>query len=101
MSNADRRLSTNMRSAIALLQVFAVAIVLALTVTIASVTPAVNLLATALVSPIVILTLVFIRYCKRRMAWSYAGASMLGALGVVLRLVVSTQPGLDVGGDCR
>jgi len=42
--------------------------------------------------------IVFIYYCRRRRVWSYAGASILGAIGVILRVIVSTQPNLEVGG---
>lgn len=87
-----------MRSATALLEVFLVAVVVALAITLASASPAAKVVALAAVTPIVVLCLVFIRYCRRGMAWSFAGASVLGAVGVVLRLVVSTQPKLEVGG---
>ena len=43
------------------------------------------------------LSLVFINYCRRRKAWSFAGAAILGAIGVTLRIIISTQPGLEVG----
>lgn len=87
-----------MKTAVALLEVFVVAIAVALAVTIASVSPGVQLLATALVSPIIILGIVFIYYCRKRKIWSYAGGSILGAIGVVTRIVVSTNPSLEVGG---
>ena len=35
---------------------------------------------------------------RKRKVWSYAGASIIGAIGVILRVIVSTQPGLEVGG---
>lgn len=92
------RLSATMRAAVALQEAFLVAVVLALGVTLASTGPAVGLLALALVSPIVVLGLVFVRYCRMGRAWSFAGAAVLGAVGVLLRLVVSTQPSLEVGG---
>jgi hypothetical protein len=40
----------------------------------------------------------FIYYCRKRKVWSYAGASILGTIGVILRVVISTQPNLEVGG---
>jgi hypothetical protein len=46
----------------------------------------------------IIISLVLIRYSREGRAWSFAGASVVGAFGVALRLVVSTQPGLEVGG---
>jgi len=87
-----------MKTAIGLLEIFVVAIILALIVTITSVSSGVQLLATVLVSPIIILSIVFIYYCKKRRVWSYAGASILGAIGVILRVVISTKPNLEVGG---
>jgi len=57
-----------------------------------------QVLATGLVTPIIIISLVLVRYCRRGKVWSFAGASVLGAIGVALRLVVSTQPNLEVGG---
>jgi hypothetical protein len=90
--------STSMRAATALLQVFVVAIVLAFLVTVSTGTFQMQILATGLVIPIVVLGLVLVCYCRRGRAWSYAGASVLGAFGVALRVVVSTQPYLEVGG---
>lgn len=87
-----------MVTSIALLKVFVLAIVAALVITIASVTFAVQVLATVLVSPIVVLSIIFIYYCKKRKFWSFAGASILGAIGVILRVVISTKPSLEVGG---
>ena len=87
-----------MRASIGLLEVFLAAIVLALGITIASVPLGVQVLATVLVSPIIVLTAVFIYYCRRRKTWSFAGASVLGAIGVLLRVAISTQPNLEVGG---
>jgi hypothetical protein len=98
LSAAAEPLTTNMKAAIGLLEIFMVAIVLALLVTVASVTPQVQLLATILVSPIIILSLVFIYYCRKRKIWSFAGASILGAIGVLPRVIISTKPSLEVGG---
>ena len=94
----NRTLSVNMKAATALLEIFVVAIVLAFMVTVSTGTFEMQILAAGLVVPIIILSLVFVRYCKKGKAWSYAGASRLGALGVALRVVVSTQPNLEVGG---
>ena len=91
-------LSLRMRSAIVLTELFVIAIVLALLVTLASVSQSAQLLAAGAVMPIIVLSLVFIRYCRRRKLWGYAGASVLGAVGVCLRIAVSTQPSLEVGG---
>ncbi len=55
-------------------------------------------LSVVFITPITILSIVFIYYCRRKKVWSYAGASILGALGVILRVAVSTQPSLEVGG---
>jgi hypothetical protein len=87
-----------MRAATALLEVFVVAIVLALLVTVSKGTLEMQALAAGVVTPIIVLSLVFVRYCRMGKAWSFAGASVLGAFGVVLRVVVSTQPSLEVGG---
>jgi len=86
------------RTAIALLAVFLVAVVAALAITVSSVTPSVRLLAVAVVTPIIVLTLLLLSFELRGRSWSYAGAAVLGALGVGLRLVISTQPQLEVGG---
>jgi hypothetical protein len=88
----------NMKAAVGLLEVFVVAIILALLVTISNVSSGVQLLATIVVSPIIILSIIFIYYCRKRKIWSYAGASILGAIGIILRVIVSTKPNLEVGG---
>jgi hypothetical protein len=94
--NQARSVST--RTATLLLEVFVVAIALAFLVTVSTGTFEMQILAAGLVVPIIILSLVFVRYCGRGKAWSYAGASVLGAIGAALRVVVSTQPNLEVGG---
>jgi|GEM_PF-2025947 len=94
----NRTLSVNMRTATALLEIFVVAVVLAFIVTVSTGTFEMQILAAGLIIPIIILSLVFVRYCKKGKAWSYAGASALGASGVALRVIVSTQPNLEVGG---
>ena len=74
------------------------AIILAFLATFATGTSEMRLLSVAFITPIVILSVIFIYFCRRRKVWSYAGASILGALGVILRVAVSTQPNLEVGG---
>lgn len=98
MKSRTEPLSINMRTSIVLLEVFLVAIILALIVTVMNSVFEVQLLAITLVSPLIILNIVFIYYCSKRKVWSYAGASILGAIGVILRVIVSTQPNLEVGG---
>ncbi len=98
MKSVNESLSINMKTAIGLLEVFIVAIVLALIVTIISGTTEVRILAISVVVPQIILILIFIYFCRRRKVWSYAGASIIGAAGVILRVIISTQPGLEVGG---
>jgi hypothetical protein len=87
-----------MKTAISLLIVFTFAIILALVATVMSSATEVGLLALVLVTPQIVLSVAFIYFCWRRKIWSYAGASILGALGVCLRVIVSTQPNLEVGG---
>ena len=87
-----------MKAATALFGVFIVAIVLAFTVTVSTGTLEMQGIAVGLVIPIIILSLVFIRFSIKGKAWSFAGASVLGVFGVAIRLVVSTQPNLEVGG---
>ena len=98
MKAVNESLSINMRTAIGLLQLFLVAIILAFLATFATGTTEMRLLSLAFITPIIILSIVFIHYCRRKKVWSYAGASILGALGVILRIAVSTQPSLEVGG---
>jgi hypothetical protein len=90
--------SVNTKTAIVLLEVFLVAIIAALVITIASVPVGVKMIASGTVSPIAALTALFIFYCRRGMIWAFAGASVLGAVGVILRVIVSTKPSLEVGG---
>jgi len=86
------------RAARFLLAVFLVAVVAALAITLSSVAPSVRLLAAGVVTPIIALTLLLLYFERRGRAWSYAGAAALGALGVGLRLIVSTRPQLEVDG---
>ncbi len=87
-----------MRTAIGLLELFLAMIALAFLATFTTGTTEMRLLSLAIISPIAVLSIVFIYYCRRKKVWSYAGASVLGALGVILRVAVSTQPSLEVGG---
>ena len=98
MKIVNESLSINMRTAVGLLELFLVAIILAFLTTFATGTIEMRLLSVAFITPITILSIVFIYYCRRKKVWSYAGASILGALGVILRVAVSTQPSLEVGG---
>ena len=98
MKSGTESLSVNMKTSIVLLEVFLVAIIIALIITIVNSVFEVQLLAITLVSPLIILNIVFIYYCRKRKVWSYAGASILGTIGVILRVVISTQPNLEVGG---
>ena len=98
MKIVNESLSINMRTAVGLLELFLVAIILAFLATFATGTTEMRLLSVAFITPITILSIVFIYYCRRKKVWSYAGASILGALGVILRVAVSTQPSLEVGG---
>ena len=85
------------RAATWLLAVFLIAILAALGVTVAQVRDA-RVVALAAVVPIILPTAVFIVYSRRGRTWAYAGASALGAIGVALRIAISTQPNLEVGG---
>ncbi len=87
-----------MRTAIGLLEIFVVAIILAFLITLTTGTIEMRLISVAFITPITVLSLAFIYYCRKRKVWSYAGASILGILGVILRVVVGTQPSLEVGG---
>ena len=98
MSTPSEQLTTNMKAAISLLEVFVLAIVVALVITVNSTSTEVQLLATVLVSPIIGLSLVFVYFCRKRKIWSFAGASILGAIGVILRIAISVNPSLEVGG---
>lgn len=97
-TSVSQPLTTNMKSAIALLVIFAVAIVIAFSITIATGSAEMRLLAVGVVVPITALDLVFIYYCRKRKLWAYAGGSVLGLVGMALRVAVSTQQGLEVGG---
>lgn len=81
-----------------LLVLFLVAVVLALGVTVAATPPSVRLLATSLVLPVVVATVVLLLLERRGHRWAFVGAAALGVVGIALRLAVSTQPQLEVGG---
>lgn len=98
MQPETQPLTNIMQAALVLLCVFLVAVVAALVVTVLSVSAGVKVLAVGAVSPLIVLTVVFIVFCWRRRAWSFLGASVLGAVGVGFRVVVSTQTRLEVGG---
>ena len=61
----SRTPSVYLRAATALLEVFVVAVVLAFLLTVSKGTLEMQVLATGLVTPIIIISLVFIRYCRR------------------------------------
>jgi hypothetical protein len=92
--------STNflVRCALALQLAFLVAVVAALAVTTAETAVGVRSLAVVLVTPIVGLALICLFLSWRRSPWGFGGAAALGAVGIGVRLVVSTQPRLEVGG---
>lgn len=87
-----------MKTAISLLYIFIVAIVTALIITLISVPSGVKLLAIVFVTPFVVLSLIFVHFCRLKKAWSFAGASILGAAGAILRAIVNTRPNLEVAG---
>jgi FlaA1/EpsC-like NDP-sugar epimerase len=84
--------------AVAALGLFLVAIIAALAVTLTSVPAHVGYLAASAVTPIIVLSLIFLFFEYRRRPWSFAAAAALGILGVSLRLIVNAQPQLEVGG---
>jgi len=95
--------STNLRLdsrqiAFWLLVAFLLAVLAALIVTIWSVPPTVRLLAGAVVVPIVAVTVLLLYFERRGRRWSFAGAAVLGLIGVTLRLIVNSRPSLEVGG---
>jgi hypothetical protein len=98
LATETKELSINMRTAIGLLYIFVIAIIIALVIIIISVPLGVQILAAGSVTPIIVLAFIFIYYCRKGKFWSFAGASILGAIGVILRVAISTQPSLEVGG---
>jgi len=95
---ASMEVRTHTGLAVAMLESFIAAVVAALVITLSSVSPAVQSIAVAAVTPIILASLVLVYFCRKGRAWSFLGASVLGALGVALRLVVNAQPSLEVGG---
>lgn len=98
LTSTNEPLSINMRTAIGLQEIFLVAIILAFITTLITGTAEMRLISVALITPLIILSVAFIYNCRKRKVWGYAGASILGAVGVVLRVIVSTQPDFEVGG---
>jgi ABC-type cobalamin transport system permease subunit len=94
----DRSANVSRRVAMVLLGLFFVAVVAALAVTLSSGSARIGLLAASAVTPIVIVTLIILYFESQRRPWSFVGAAALGALGITLRLLVNTQPNLEVGG---
>jgi FtsH-binding integral membrane protein len=90
--------TVSQRAAMILLAVFLAAVVGALVFTLYAVAASVRPIATAAVAPVIALTLLCLYFEIRRRRWAFAGAAALGVLGVTLRLVVNTQPQLEVGG---
>ncbi len=80
------------------LLLFLIAVVLALGVTLGSVPPSAQLVAGSVVMPVVAITLVLLVFEHRARPWAFLAASALGLLGVAIRLLVSTEPALEVGG---
>ena len=80
------------------LVLFLSAILVALVITLWSVPPAAKVVSVVAVVPIVALVLLALSLERSDKRWGYAGAGVLGGVGVALRLVVSTQPALEVGG---
>lgn len=91
----NRALSVNMMTAILLLELFVVAIGLAFFVTLSTGTFEMQAISLALTATMIVVSLAFIYYCRKRESWSYTGASVLRVLGVASRAVVSTQPSLE------
>ena len=85
-------------AAVVLLELFIVAVVAALAITLATVSPGVQAIAGVAVIPILAFSLILLYCCRKGRAWGFAGASILGAVGVALRVAVNTQPSLEVGG---
>jgi 4-amino-4-deoxy-L-arabinose transferase-like glycosyltransferase len=91
-------LSLRLRTAITLLCLFLVAVIVALAVTVTHTPADVRLLAAIVVAPIIVLLALCIFLCLRQNIWGFVGAAALGSAGVALRLTLSTQPDLEVGG---
>jgi hypothetical protein len=94
----DKSADAPLWTARVLLGLFLVAVIAALVVTLYAGPTSVRLLAASAVMPIFVLALVFLYFEGRRRSWSLAGAAALGIFGVTLRLIINTQPQLEVGG---
>jgi hypothetical protein len=86
------------RIAIVTLALFLFAVLVALGITLISVSLAARVLAIAAVSPIVALAVIFLLMETQRRPRGFVGGGVLGILGVGLRLVINTQPQFEVGG---
>ncbi len=86
------------RLAFGILFLFLLAVVLALGVTVWSAPAPAKLVAGLVVVPVVAVTLFLLYLEHRARPLAYLGASVLGVFGVATRIVVSTQPVLEVGG---
>ena len=95
--------SVDVETAVGVTVVFGMAVIAALVVTVVSAPAGVQILAVTSVVPMIVLELVFIFYGRRKRLWAFAGASVLGAVGVCFRVAVSTRPSLEAGGRsaCR
>lgn len=80
------------------LVLFLCAIVVALILTVELTPPSTKLLASSVVVPVVGLTVVVLYLERKGKRWSYLGAVGLGVFGIALRLIISSQPQLEVGG---
>ncbi len=87
-----------MKVLIRLLEVFVIAIIIAFIITFMSGTIEIRLISSLAVIPQIVLTFVFIYYCKKKKFWSYVGSFLLGSIGLILRVIISMQPTLEVGG---
>ncbi len=81
-----------------LLLLFLAAILTALAITLWSVALPVKLLAGALVAPVIALSALFLVLELRQRPRGFLGAAALGLVGIVLRLIINTQPQFEVGG---
>ncbi len=95
-SDSDAKLPR--RAAFGMLLVFLLAVLAALAVTLESVPPSAQWVAGVVVVPIVALALLLLYAERQGRRWAFAGAAALGALGVAVRAIVSTEPSLEVGG---